>query len=309
MAAEEFDVDPRVVLAAYQELEREEVLEMRNRSGVYVAPPRGEHAQDSLPASMRQTEWLIDRLAEALARGMPAPSFPEHARRALETLRLRAVVLDRNDDQLWSTADELARDYGFETTTVDLDELRADDPLPPAMRRADLLVTTAPADDVRALVARTAVPLYTVTMCPDLFTEVRSLLSHGPVYFIVSDPRFAARLHTLYAPSRAAKRLRALVYGQDDVQSIPPDAPLYLTRLARERMKHDGEVNGMAELPLLNRVLPDARVFSAESTRELLTFVVRANLAARNVPERVAVSTPPATRRKSRSIGQRGSRR
>lgn len=283
IAAREFDVDPRLVLAAYRDLESDGLVELRARSGVFVA---SHPALDAAPAKAderganRRTDWLIDRLAESLAAGIPAPMFVEQTRRSLETLRLRAVVLDRNDDQLWSTADELKRDYGFETDVVDVDRVRRRDALPAVVRRADLLVTASPQAPIRAIAASAGVPLLEISMCPDLFAEVRRLVRTETVYFVVADPRFAVRLDTFLAPPRNKSRLRALVYNRDDLRQIPSTAPVYLTRLAREHMARDGAAHGITDLPLLNRVIPDARVFSAESARQLLAFVVRANVAA-----------------------------
>ncbi len=282
VAAQELDVDPRVVLAAYQRLAAEGMLELRPRSGVYVANPSAMPMQGAGLVSDRETQWLIDQLAHALEAGMPAPSFPEHARRALETRRLRAVVVDRNDDQLWSTVDELTRDYGFETSAIDLDGFHRGDGLPLSLRRADLVVTASPSSAVTALAKRAQLPLIAVSMCPDLFAEVRRLLRHDAVYFVVSDARFAKKSRAFLAPARGPSRFRALVYGQDDLRVIPPSAPVYLTRLTRDRMQraHDSSAGANGDDPrLLERVLPEARVFSAESARELISFVVRANLA------------------------------
>lgn len=289
MTARELGVDPRVVLAAYQQLSAEGVLESRPRSGVYVASPEEMTANGPGLSSGRHVEWLIDQFAHALEAGVTAPSFPEHARRALQTLRLHAVVLDNNEDQLWSTADELSRDYGFQTTPLDLDGLRGMKSLPLALRRADLIVTASPTSVVERLAKQSKLPLIGVTMCPDLFAEVRRLLRREDVYFVVSDVRFARKLRAYLAPPRGASRFHALIYGQDDLRQIPNTAPLYLTRLTRRRMQHSPESlresgAGSCQLRLLERVLPEARVFSGESARELIAFVVRANLAARQSP-------------------------
>ncbi|MGI8498034.1 MAG: GntR family transcriptional regulator [Gemmatimonadaceae bacterium] len=324
--AREFGVDPRVVLAAYRHLALEGLVELRERSGVFVA--RDLAADMDVPeqatmATDRRADWLVDRLAESLAAGIPAPMFVEHARRALETRRLRAVVLDRNGDQLWSTADELMRDYGFEAEAIDLDHLRKRDPLLAAIRRADLLVTASPQAPIRAIAASADVPLLEVSMCPDLFAEVRRLLRSEPVYFVVADPRFAAKLHTFLAPSRGRSRLRIMVFDRDDLLQIPATAPVYITRLAREHMARDaatrvttrptaGSVDDAAlaherrraALTLLNRVMPDARVFSAKSARDLLAFVVRANVGAR-APSGVDPPLFPPGRLQRRSAATR----
>jgi len=60
------------------------------------------------------------------------------------------------------------------------------------------------------------------------------------------------------------------VIGRDDVTVIPDDAPVYITRAARARVDDDS---------LLQRVLPEDRVFSQESAREILSLVITSNMA------------------------------
>lgn len=284
VVADELGVDPRAVLSAYQQLSDEGVVELRPRSGVFVATPRNIAAGGGALAD-REAEWLINQLAHAIETGIPAPDFPERARRALETRRLRAVVVDRNDDQLWSTAQELARDYGFDTTALDLDVIRSEKSLPLPLRRADIIVTASPTRAVETLAKRSQLPLISVTMCPDLFAEVRRLLLTEAVYFVVSDSRFAKKLRAFLAPTRGGSHFHVLVYGRDALRTIPKTAPLYLTRLTRHRMQNaqqsiDEPGKASDELLLLQRVLPEARVFSGQSARDLITFVVRMNQAA-----------------------------
>jgi hypothetical protein len=59
--------------------------------------------------------------------------------------------------------------------------------------------------------------------------------------------------------------------GRDDLTHIPRDAPTYVTRAARRRL---------TDAALLARVVPESRVFATESARELLTFLVQANMRA-----------------------------
>jgi DNA-binding transcriptional regulator YhcF (GntR family) len=266
--SEEFVVNARVVLAAYRELEEDGLVEVRDRSGIYVPPP------DALGpgAPAQQRDWLIECLVDGLAHDIPAPGLSGYVERALASARLRAVVVDGTQDQLWSMTDELARDYGVEAIGVDLDEFRPDGADPEKLSGADLVVTTAfHTREAQAIARRLGVPMYRVAMCTDLFAEVARLLEQEPVYFVVADPRFAARLRRLFDPGAGASRLAVLVHGRDDLDQIPPGAPLCITRLARRRMRGS---------PLLARGLPESRVFTPESARELMTFVVRANLAA-----------------------------
>lgn len=136
--AREFDADPRVVLAAYRQLEGEGLAEVRARSGIYVAHTAAGH---SLPQLPQLAEWVVGVLVEALSRGVPAVDFPERVRRCLDTLRLRTACLECNTDQTTSLCEELRRDYGLETNGVDVTALAAEE-APYEVRRADLLVTT-----------------------------------------------------------------------------------------------------------------------------------------------------------------------
>ncbi len=265
----ELNADPRVVLAAYRALEREGLVALRERSGVYVAPAATLVGAESAV----RADWMVDVLMRGLARGMPGSAMADVLQRSLETLRLHAVVVECNADQLHSVPAELRRDYGFEVSALDVGALDGDGQPPGVLRRADLLVSTPfHRRQVERLAERLGTPQVVITMCADLFAEVRRLLPATPVYFIVADPRFAAKLHHLFEGAPGADNLRPLIVGEDDLAAIPDAAPTYLTQLARERV---------GDTPLLRRVLPEARVFSNESARQLLSFVVRSNNEAR----------------------------
>jgi hypothetical protein len=264
----ELGVAPRVILAAYRTLEREGLVELRTRSGIYVAA----EAPDGSAPPERSSGWLADLLLEGLRRGVPPPDLPERLRRHLETLRLHALVLECNADQLYAVSDELARDYGIEPIPLDLASFDDAQPaLPRAARLADCVVTTAShASAAERLAERLGVPAIVVSLCDDLLTEVRRLLRHAPVYFVVTDQRFAVKLAATIAADANGANLRILLSGRDDLAQIPPSAPTYLTRLTRA---------GLAELPLLRRVLPEARVFGTDSAQRVLRFIVTANHA------------------------------
>ncbi|MGI9139839.1 MAG: GntR family transcriptional regulator [Gemmatimonadaceae bacterium] len=269
--ASEFEANPRVAQAAYKLLAEEGIVELRRRSGIYVAPTRA--AADLM--TPRQSDWLADLVIQGLKRGIAAPDLPDHLRQCLATLRLRAVVLECNSDQLWSMTDELTNDYGLDATSVDLDALddaeRRADALA-VLKQADVLVTTAyHATGVRRLAEELQKPSIAVTMCTDLFAETQRLLEREPVYYVVDDARMGAKLRDVFSASPGSANLRTLVNGHDDLRAIPANAPVYLTRFSRTRL---------AGHPLLARALAEARVFAIESAREITAFMIRANLAA-----------------------------
>ncbi|MBW3630491.1 MAG: GntR family transcriptional regulator [Gemmatimonadetes bacterium] len=94
--AAEFDVDLRVVLTGYRQLEADAPVELRPPSGVFVADT-AVRAGETLPQT---AEWVVEVLVQALERGVPAVEFPERVRGCLETVRLRAACIECNDDQI-----------------------------------------------------------------------------------------------------------------------------------------------------------------------------------------------------------------
>ena len=265
--APEFDVDPRVVLAGYRELELEGLVELRPRSGIFVAHT-AVSAGEVLP---HMAEWVAGVLVQALARGVPAIEFPERMRRCLQTVRLRAACIECNEDQIASLCGELTRDYGFESSPVDIRDL-ASATLPGEVRNADLLVTTAyHAAEVQQLAERLGKRYVAVALRPEFLAEAARLLEQGPLYFVVKDPRFADKLPGMFASAAGVRNLRALVVGRDDLSRIPEGAPAYVMSAARRHLEN---------LPIRMRMVPAPRVFSPESAKALLGFILRENIAA-----------------------------
>jgi DNA-binding transcriptional regulator YhcF (GntR family) len=273
------DADPRVVLAAYRELAGEQLVELRERSGIYVA------ARDAGgPVGQPAAAWLVDVLASGVAREVPAPDLAEWLRRAVETVRLRAAVVARTTDQLEGIAGELRALYGIEAAGVEAERVGAGSRLPAELRRADLLVTTEALEArLRPVAAELGRPLVVATVRPDLVGDEWRRLLAGPVHVVVADPRFAdlvaAWLDAAVRPGHPDARLRVLVAGRDDLSAIPPDGAVYVTRSARDRL---------GGVPLPGVAVPSARIFSPDCTRTILELMVRENLRAAAVRH-----TPP----------------
>ncbi|MGI8547269.1 MAG: GntR family transcriptional regulator, partial [Gemmatimonadaceae bacterium] len=176
--ARELQADPRVVLAAYRELEDDGLVEFRPRSGVYVA----EFAFTGRSSLPRLAAWALELFVEGLGRGVPAPELPERLRRCLETLRLHATCIECNLDQLHSLCHELHRDFGLDTTPLELDALNADGEEARAiLRRTDILVTTSlHAADVKRAAERVGKPWFAITIGSELISEMTRLLRDGP---------------------------------------------------------------------------------------------------------------------------------
>jgi DNA-binding transcriptional regulator YhcF (GntR family) len=263
----EFEVAPRTAMAAYRTLESEGFIERRERSGTYVAaarPPEG--------AMLAQLAgWLVELLVEARGREIAPIEFPERVRRCLETLHLRATCIAGNRDQLHQLCRELEEDYGIDSELIDSDAAETE-AARIAIRRSDLIVSTSMcAMLAQRLGAEARKPVVVTRLRSDIMSNLTQSLRKEPVYFIATDPRFAEALHTIFAPTGLEENLRLVIVGRDPVDAIPEGAQIALMRSA---------VPGIAGTTLATRVTANQRVFSAATCRELLTLMVRANMAA-----------------------------
>jgi GntR family transcriptional regulator len=265
--AAEFDVDHRMVLDAYRALDAEGIVEMRPRGGVYVGST-GSDAVVPLPSA----SWLADVFLQAINREIPIVELHDWMRRAVETLRVRAVVIQRTQDQIAGLCRELRDYYGLEATGFSSDLLEGGEDLPVEFRFADLLITTAAFDSVvRPLAHRLPKKLIVVDVRPDLIGGEWRLLLKQPVYLVAADAGFLEVVQQFFAGTPGAENIRPLVVGRDSLESIPPDASVYLTTGAREQL-------GDRTIP--GRILPTGRFLSNASALELVRYLVEANLRA-----------------------------
>lgn len=269
--AEEFGVNERVVLAALRALADEGFIELRPRSGAYVMPPHPANGA-SLP---HLGTWLVSMLLQARTRGLPPRTLSEFVQRGMATRHLRAACIECNDDQLHLLCGELAADHGFASASVPLDQLNAVDP-PLALSRADLLVTTAfHADRVRRAAAALRKPWIAVSLRADVIRDVGRHLHAGPLYYVATDPRFERKLRHMLGEVGPMANLRVMVIGRDDLNEIPSDAPTFIMTSAADYVRKKYGVHGGPGTPI-----QPPRHFSDSSARELLSFLVRANLSA-----------------------------
>ena len=264
--AGELGVDHRAVVAAYRELEADGVVELRPRSGAYVpAAPHGN------PSPAPPVHWLAELHLQGMARGIPVPELSDWIYRASATLRLRAVIIASTVDQAAGLCRELRDDFGLEASALPASDV-AEDRTNPTLRRADLLVTTAAhASWVLPLGDELGKRTFVVTVRPDLLDGEWRLLLKRPLYVVAADTGFESVLRQFLGDDPGAQNLRVVMADPDAVRAIPPGAPTYVTRGAATRLEG-------VQIP--GRVLPAARVVSEDSAREIITFIVSANLEA-----------------------------
>lgn len=76
--AAEFGVAPRTVMSAYRLLEEEGLVELRECSGIYVAP--GSSGSETTMLT-QLAGWVVEVLLDGRAREIPPIGFPERVRR------------------------------------------------------------------------------------------------------------------------------------------------------------------------------------------------------------------------------------
>ncbi|NUO63571.1 MAG: GntR family transcriptional regulator [Gemmatimonadaceae bacterium] len=265
-AGAEFSADHRLVLAAYRDLAAEKLVEIRQRTGIYVA------RRFFLGADTPGLEWLIDTLHEGLARDVPIVRLHEWFQRIVLTRRLRAVLVEGTLDQIEGICYELRADYGFDARGLDAGDLA--DPAESVLAdlaQADLLITTRPfAALVRRVGERVHVPVIVAEIgLNPMGGDWRQLLRE-PLHLVLGDERSIPALTRRFEEFGCTmENLHIVVVGRDDVSAIPADGVVYVTR---------GAARALGSTPIPGHHVPPARGFTSATARALIDHVVRANV-------------------------------
>lgn len=265
--AKEIGVDPRTIAAAYRALADDGLVELRQRSGVYVSPQTVGEGEARAPAPA----WLARILADGIHHGYSTRDLCDYLREAALARKVRAVVVASTKDQLAGMCRELRVDYGLDARGVLAHALKRGSPVPTAVRQAHLLVTTAAHRDRVDEVSRSlGKPFVLTDVRAEIFAEWQTLLRRE-VFVIGTDPHFLAMVEHGLATVPGGKNVTFLVAGRDDLSRISEGAPTYVTQAARD-------VLGRTRIP--GRLIPPTRFFDARSVDQLLSAIVQINTAA-----------------------------
>ncbi|MGH7639210.1 MAG: GntR family transcriptional regulator [Gemmatimonadaceae bacterium] len=266
-------VDQRRVTRAYHDLVMDGLVDLRPRSGFYVASETNGNASHLRNVA----QWAVDTLVDAWQLGLRPADVADYLRECFASHQLTAACIECNDDQLHGLSSELESDFGFATQSVPLCQT-GDDEMRTRLSEADLLVTTAfHKSEVRRLACKLHKPFLAITVRPDLLQSIEAALRSEDVYFVATDPRFAAKAASMFATSESTHQVHVLIAGRDELSAIPTGAPAYIMRRARE---------AIGEHPLAARVMPMRSVFARESRRAILSFI-----AQKTADRRTAVET------------------
>jgi DNA-binding transcriptional regulator YhcF (GntR family) len=234
IVAAELAVGIRAVSRAYAQLEREGLVRIRGRSGVYVAPQAGIEPRLTEPQA-----WYAEILTDAWKRRIPLPQLPELLQQFVSR-RLRSTCIESTEDHMVAFCAELDEDFGIETVSVKVEQEGQTTEeemsrIAEAVAETDFVVTTAfHASEVRAVAQEHQKPVVVVSVNEALVQGIQSKLRERPVVMVASDRRFVDRVER-YLVGAFAEHGRMRVAQIDSVLQDPAmleDATPMFTRAA-----------------------------------------------------------------------------
>jgi DNA-binding transcriptional regulator YhcF (GntR family) len=275
-AAAEFGVDQRSVLAAYRELEKEGIVEMRPRSGIYVAGDS--HVQETLAPAAR---WMSEMFLQGFSRGVPPVALGSTLSGAVSGA-LNAACVECNADHILWMAAQLRQEFGLSTSWIECGTFENEATIE-RLRAADMIVTTSfHAAEARKIGEQYGLPVVVVTVGGEA-PALRAELGRGPVYIVCSDARYARKLLDASDSARWMANSRPVLLDKFAAESIPEGAPLAVTKAVAEILGDDVPRGAIVmDYP-----------FSVETRGELIAIMLSAYLRANEAKSTASADRQP----------------
>lgn len=269
--ARELGRDHRAVAGAYRRLEHEGLVEIRPRSGVYVArtEPSGGEGVGRFPGGQA---WLGEILYGGWQRGLTPPELVRVLERALPPRPISAACLETVRDPLDALASEVETVLAVGCRRVLLPLGAA--PWNPVVRSLvrrppGFVVTTAYHMGVRAPLEDAGIPVVLLRINPEWVAALRAWASRPGLVVVVADPDAVDRFRMLLGTDLPVDYIA--LDGVDGVARPRPPrrALVYASVLARRSLPpHWAE-----------RVeVPDVSLLAPGTVRDLMDMLVRATL-------------------------------
>lgn len=272
--SEETGLDLRAVARVYGELVDEGLVEIRGKMGVFVAP------QVRLGGRVLEEtgRWMVGVLRDAWTRQIQLPHFPDFVRECIATVEVKCACIESTEDQIESICSELHNDFGFRSLPVHADRLTAlqvgstlQQRIPPELREADILVTTAfHASAIRPLADALEKPLMVVRLDPDIVRQLERLVEQGGLTVVCVDPRFLERVRLVIGGKQADRIRGVLADDHDTIRTLDRRIPTLVSHAARARLGDLG----------FQPAIPSGRVLSPDSAEDLAELLIRFNATA-----------------------------
>ena len=225
----ELGVSIRAAARAYSELQREGLVTVRGRSGIYLVLPQVVDISLDPPF-----DWYAEMLKEAWARRIPLTEIRDTLSEVIDN-PMRVACVESTEDHMEAFCSELAEDFALETVSVHLNGQTArvgdeEMSLREALADVDFIVTTAfHSADVHEVADELQKPVVIVSVNDSLVEAIERELRTQPVTIVGCDPAFTKRFR-----DSLAERLHA--NGNLSVVTV------------EELQRAGGAVNGTATL-------------------------------------------------------------
>lgn len=285
--ARERSVDHRQVARAYQMLSVEGLVEVRGRSGVYVA-------EVDVRPNLRLQEaarWAGAVMAEAWKRGITARDATEIISRWTDGSALRCACVESNRDQMTAYCTEVADLTGTQMIPTYVpagdasfvSDRRQRTQLAEGLRAVDLIITTQYHHGVLRSIAPAGTPIVVLQISPLLSEAVRQHLRRSPLTVVSVTREFGERFRLMYADVLPRPDwLRVLLAADPDTPArLVPGEPVLLTRAARD----------VLPVPIASPLaFPHSPTLAGETIAQLSEVIVTLNLRKASAGESASLT-------------------
>jgi DNA-binding transcriptional regulator YhcF (GntR family) len=236
--AREMNVSIRTAARGYALLERDGLVTVRGRSGIYLVAPFAVEIKLEEPLA-----WYAEMLKDAWSRRIALMDVTQMLSELVEHPMTVACV-ESTEDHMIAFCAELGEDFSLTTSSVKLTPTGAsvdgiDMSVEDALSGVDFIVTTAfHASDVYAAAESLSKPVVIVSVNETLVETFENELSAGAITIIADDPAFVERFR-MYLSERFRNRGDLRIYTMTAVRddpSIATGSTVLYTRAARKRL-------------------------------------------------------------------------
>ncbi len=186
--AEAESVDRKTAAAAYRRLEREGLVRVHPRSGVYLRVQRSAEAVTPLEKLYRR--WLENTYARASALGLRTNTILRLVTSVADIERLRVPVVEQDWPQAETIAAELRERAGINTVAIPLNCINREEAI---WAEAPFLVTTPYCRSALAAIDNSK-PIVEATLAAETVRELKECMRQGDLTVVVANDGIATRL-------------------------------------------------------------------------------------------------------------------
>ena len=205
------EVDRKTAAAAYRRLQKERLVRVEPRSGVYLREETREDGAGPLQRLHRQ--WLEQALSTAIDLGLDSDAVARMIQGVAVVEEHRIPVVDEDREHAALVARELNTRTGLDYGPCQPSDLPA---LSGPLKDAPFVVAT-PTAAIRLRPGQRRVPVVPAILAPELIDRVRAEAERGPVTVVVGTAGLAVEIR------------RALEHGlagpRDRVSVVRPESP------------------------------------------------------------------------------------